>query len=200
MQKTLEVIYDMDIEVRFEGGDGQFGDPRYRNSAWDGILRDMVVNSDMLPEAHYYEHLNEAIQNREEGCEYLIITPNDPDFLAWADTLKQFRTKQGILTKVVTTTECGSNEAEDIRNYILNAYETTITAIISNAETRPIIPPISLSLKPPTKKITNPVIKRIIAVDIFNVAIPMQKTDSNAKRKMTSLRTSSPCLWYCRAM
>ena len=123
VRKTLEVVYDMDIEVCFEGGDGQFGDARYRNPAWDGILRDLVMNSDMLPEAHYYERLNKAIQNREEGCEYLIITPDDSAFVAWADTLKRFRTKQGILTKVVTTVDCGGNEPEDIRNYILNAYE-----------------------------------------------------------------------------
>lgn len=123
VQNTLEVIYDMDIEVRFEGGDGQFADARYRNPAWDGILRDLVINSNMLSEAHYFERLNEAIRNREEGCEYLIITPDDSTFLAWADTLKQFRTRQGILTKVVSTADCGSNEPEDIRNYILNAYE-----------------------------------------------------------------------------
>ncbi len=123
VRKTLEVIYDMDIEISFEGGNGQFGDARYRNPAWDGIFRDLVINSNMLPEAHYYERLNEAIQNREEGCEYLIITLDDSAFMAWADTLKQFRTKQGILTKVVTTADCGSNEPEDIRNYILNAYE-----------------------------------------------------------------------------
>ena len=122
VRKTLDIIYDMDIEVRFEGGDGQFGDPRYRNPAWDGILHDLVINSNMLPEAHYYEYLSKAIRDGEEGCEYLIITVDDPNFLAWADTLKQFRTKQGILTKVVTTTDCGGNEAEDIRNYILNAY------------------------------------------------------------------------------
>ena len=124
VRKTLEVIYDMDIEIRFEGGDGQFGDPRYRNPAWDGILRDLVINSDMLPEAHYYEHLSKAIRDGEEGCEYLIITIDNPNFKAWADSLKQFRTKQGILTKVVTTTDCGSNAAEDIRDYILNAYDT----------------------------------------------------------------------------
>jgi hypothetical protein len=123
VRKTLEVIHDMDIEISFEGGDGQFGDARYRNPAWDGILRDLVINSNILPEAHYYERLNEAIQNRDEGCEYLIITIDDSAFMAWADTLKQFRTKQGILTKVATTADCGSNEPEDIRNYILNAYE-----------------------------------------------------------------------------
>ena len=123
VRKTLEVIYDMDIEVRFEGGNGQFGDLRYRNPDWDNILRDLVINSDMLPEAHYYDRLNEAIQNREEGCEYLIIAPDDDSILAWADTLRAFRTEQGIPTKVVTTTECGGNEPDSIKGYIKNAYE-----------------------------------------------------------------------------
>ena len=123
VRKTLEVIYDMDIEVRFEGGSGQFGEAKYRNPAWDGILRDLVINSDMLPEAHYYDLLNEAIRSGEEGCEYLIVSPDDEDILAYADTLKQFRNKQGILTKVVTTTECGGNDANTIKSYIKNAYD-----------------------------------------------------------------------------
>ena len=122
VRKTLEVIYDMDIEISFEGGNGQFGDTRYRNPAWDGILRDLVINGDMLPETHYHDLLNDAIRNREEGCEYLIIAPDDSAILAWADTLKQFRLRQGIPTKVVSTAECGGNEPESIRNYIINAY------------------------------------------------------------------------------
>ena len=123
VKKTLEVIYDMDIEVRFEGGNGEFGEARYRNPDWDHILRDLVINGDMLPEAHYYDLLNEAIRSKEEGCEYLIISPDDEDILAYADTLKQFRTKQGILTKVVSTTECGGNDANTIKSYIKNAYD-----------------------------------------------------------------------------
>jgi len=65
VRKTLEVIYDMDIEVQFEGGNGQFGDTRYLNPAWEGILRDLIINSDMLPEAHYYDLLNEAIRSKK---------------------------------------------------------------------------------------------------------------------------------------
>lgn len=123
VQKTLEVVYDMDIDIHFDGGDGQFGEARYRNPDWDCILRDLVVNSDMLPEAHYFDLINQAVSNRDEGCEYLVISPDDEEILAWADTLKQFRTKQGILTKVVTVTECGGNNAHAIKNYIQNAYE-----------------------------------------------------------------------------
>ena len=122
VRKTLEVIYDMDIEVRFEGGNGQFGEARYRNPDWDHILHDLVINSDILPEAHYYDLLSEAIQNREEGCEYLIISPNNDSILACAEILKRYRTRQGILTKVVSTVECG-NDPNRIRDYVRNAYD-----------------------------------------------------------------------------
>ena len=123
IRKTLEVIYDMDIEVSFEGGNGQFGDPRYLNPEWDNILHDLVINGDMLPEANYHDRVTKAIQNNEEGCEYLIISPDDEEILALADTLKAFRTKQGILTKVVGLEECGGNNPYLIKEYIQNAYE-----------------------------------------------------------------------------
>ena len=123
VRKTLEVLHDIDINIRFEGGNGQFGEARYRNPAWDGILRDLVINPDRLPKAHYEALLNEALEKREEACEYLIISPDDDYILSWADTLKRFRTRQGIPTKVVTTTECGGNDAETIKAYIQHAYE-----------------------------------------------------------------------------
>ncbi len=123
IRKTLEVVYDMDIDIRFEGGNGKFGEARYRNPDWDGILHNLLINSNMLPQANYYDLVNQTIKNRGEGCEYLIISPDNEEILAWADTLKQFRSKQGILTKVVTTTACGGNNAEAIKSYIQNAYE-----------------------------------------------------------------------------
>lgn len=126
VRKTLEVIYDMDIEVRFEGGNGQFGEARYRNPDWDHILRDLVINADMLPEAHYYDILNNAENKLDIGCEYLIIAPDDDSILAWADTLRRFRNKQGILTKVVTITECGGNYPNAIKGYIHNAYDNWV--------------------------------------------------------------------------
>ena len=123
VRMTLEVIYDMDIEVRFEGGNGQFGEARYRNPDWDHILHNLVINADMLPEAHYYDLLNNAENKIAIGCEYLIIAPDDDSILAWADTLRRFRNEQGVLTKVVTTTECGGNYPDAIKGYIHNAYD-----------------------------------------------------------------------------
>jgi len=124
VRRTLEVIYDIDIDIRFEGGNGQFGESRYFSPDWKHILQNLVVNGEMISDANYYDLLKEAHDRDEEGAEYLIIAPDNAAALAWADTLKAFRTKQGISTKVVTTTECGGTSANTIRNYILYAYST----------------------------------------------------------------------------
>ena len=122
VQRTLEVIYDMDIEVRFEGGNGQFGESRYFNPDWTHILRNLVINKDMIPSVDYYSLVKEVRDRDEDGWEYLIIAPDDEDILAWADTLKAFRTKQGISTKVATVSECGGSSRYNISNYIQSAY------------------------------------------------------------------------------
>ena len=123
IRKTLEVIYDIDIDIRFEGGNGQFGESRYLNPDWEHILRNLVINKEMIPTTDYYSMVKSVRDQDDEGWEYLIISPDDPGILAWADTLKAFRIKQGISTKVATITECGGNSPDNIRNYILNAYD-----------------------------------------------------------------------------
>lgn len=119
---TLEVVYDIDIDIRFVGGNGKFGEFRYFNPDWEHILRNLVINGEMISTTDYYDLIKSASNRDVEGCEYLIIVPDDASALAWADTLKAFRTKQGILTKVVRLSECGVNNATSVRNYILNAY------------------------------------------------------------------------------
>lgn len=121
--KQLVVTRDLDFEVVFEGGDGVFGgDPRYRSTAWDHIIRDMVINESILPDADYQRFIKEAVQRRDTGCEYLIITPDNPDFIALADSIKLFRNQQGILTDVVSVADIGGNSQTVIRSYIQNAY------------------------------------------------------------------------------
>jgi len=78
------------------------------------MLRDMLLNEQSLAEMTYTLNNNRT----REGAEYLVICPDDPIFIAWADSIKAFRTKQGILTVVKTITEVGGNNATVIENYI----------------------------------------------------------------------------------
>lgn len=122
--KELVVIRDMEVNVSFVGGNGHFGEDRLRSRFWDPILRDNIFNSESLQPIDYSARMAYQTRNRETGCEYLIIVPNDAVFSQWADTIKKFRTEQGILTEVVTLAEIGGNTTTQIENYINNAYNT----------------------------------------------------------------------------
>jgi hypothetical protein len=120
--KELIVYYDIELQLETEGDDDTYGDLRYRTPEWDQILEDIILNRDVLPEIDYGERLRKHYENRETGCEYLIITPDNEEFIALADSIKQFRTKQGIPTEVYTVSQCGGNNQTSIRNFIRNAY------------------------------------------------------------------------------
>ncbi|MCK4655127.1 MAG: hypothetical protein KAU01_11855, partial [Candidatus Cloacimonetes bacterium] len=116
--KELLVYRDIQVEVNFIGGNGHFGEDRLRSRWWDPLLHDMLLNEQSLPEMDYS---NIDFRTRE-GAEYLIICPDDPDFIAWADSIKVFRTKQGISTVVKNITEVGGNTTTSIENYVNDAY------------------------------------------------------------------------------
>jgi len=117
--KQLVVYRDLKVEVDFTGGNGQFGDNRLRSRWWDPLMEDMFMNYKSLPKVNY----NASHQATDEtGCEYLIITPNGAEFQQWADSLKVFRTNQGIVTKIVTLDEIGGNNVNTIENYLNDAY------------------------------------------------------------------------------
>ncbi len=118
--KELIVYRDIKIEITFDGGNGHFGEDRLRSRWWDPILHDLFLNQSSLPIVEYPKH---SLDSRD-GYEYLIIVPDDPSFIAWADSLKKFRNMQGISTGVVTTTDVGGNTTTAIENYINNAYNT----------------------------------------------------------------------------
>ena len=118
--KELKVIRDVEIEVVFEGGSGQFGDTRLRSEYWDPILSDVLVNYDALPKIDYDKRM---LNNTDEvGCEYLIVTPNGEGFRKWADFLRLFRIQQGITSRVVTLDEIGGNSPIILENFFNNAY------------------------------------------------------------------------------
>ncbi len=111
--KELIVYRDLQVEVEFVGGNGHFGADNLRSRWWDPILSDHILNYGSLPEIDYTSNFR-----TRDGAEYLIICPDDADFLAWADSIKVFRTKQGISTVIKTVPEVGGNTVAAIESYI----------------------------------------------------------------------------------
>ncbi|MBN2018090.1 MAG: T9SS type A sorting domain-containing protein [Candidatus Cloacimonetes bacterium] len=117
--KEMVVYRDLQIDLKFNGGNGQYGEDRLRSRWWDPIYAQSILNYDVIPEKDYSN-----TSSKDNGCEYLIIIPDHPDFITWADTVKSFRQKQGIVTKVVTLSDIGSNSTSALENYFNTAYNT----------------------------------------------------------------------------
>ncbi|MFP4469864.1 MAG: C25 family cysteine peptidase [Bacteroidales bacterium] len=123
VSKELVVYRDIRVEIEFEGGSGYIGEDRLRSRWWDPIMQDVFLNSASLPEIDYNKRRQQIMSSRDDaGYEYLIVVPNNPEFSAWADSIKQFRQKQGILTGIMTLDEIGTNTASGLENFFNDAY------------------------------------------------------------------------------
>jgi PKD repeat protein len=121
--KDLIVYIDLKVEITFEGGSGQFGNDAFRSRWWDAIMQDNIMNYSSLPTVDYDQRYQSYSKGqRDTECEYIIITPTGPDFLAWADSIANFRNQQGILTHIYTVTDVGGNTEAAIEAFIDNAY------------------------------------------------------------------------------
>ncbi len=118
--KQLIIYTDIKFEVSTKGGYGQYGDQSYRNRFWDPLLSDMLLNYQDLPKINYSNRYKNT--KDQTGCEYLIVSPNGDAFTSWADTIRRFRNKQGILTKVVTLEEIGTSSANGLEDYFDDIY------------------------------------------------------------------------------
>ncbi|MFC1573367.1 C25 family cysteine peptidase, partial [Candidatus Eisenbacteria bacterium] len=115
--KELVVYTELEVRVTFQGGNGHFGEDRLRSRHWEPLLKSHLMNYDTLEPVDF----NLPRQDRY-GYEYVILSPDDPDFIAWADSLKAWRTLQGISTQVFTTSEIGGTTTTIIENWINDAY------------------------------------------------------------------------------
>lgn len=123
--KELIVYRDMEINVRFEGGSRQFGNEKYRSRWWDPIMEDAILNFSSLPEIDYDARVQNMSRSNTTGYEYLIIVPNDAVFYQWADSIRKFRTEEGIYTGIVKLSDIGASvNASMLENFVNNAYNT----------------------------------------------------------------------------
>ncbi len=118
--RELTVYTDIKVEVNFVGGNGHFGNDSYRNRWWEPILSDALLNYSSLPVIDFDNRYKDIML--ETGYEYVIIVPNNPEFSAWADTVKRFRSEQGIKTGVYKLSDIGGNNVETIKAWVQNAY------------------------------------------------------------------------------
>ena len=120
--KELAVYTNIELSIQFEGGTGHFGDDRLRSPYWDPILAAELMNYDQLPKIDYEARMQHWLRDEADGAEYLIITPNNDAWAEYANQLKDFRTRQGIITKVYRLDEMPANSTSAMRNWFHNAY------------------------------------------------------------------------------
>jgi len=118
--KELIVINNIELEIEYVGGSKAYDDPKYRSPWFDPILKNALLNYEVLPDIAYT-----GKSHRDgDGCEYLIVIPNREDFRPYAEQIKEFRTKQGIYTKIMTLAEMGVTTTTQLKSYFHNAYNT----------------------------------------------------------------------------
>lgn len=122
--KELKVYTNIELSVSFEGGNGHFGDDRLRSPYWDPILATELMNYDQLPVVDYAARMQQWLRDDADGAEYLIITPNNNDWAEYANQLRDYRTRQGILTKVYRLDEMPASTTDEMKAWFHNAYNT----------------------------------------------------------------------------
>ncbi|MDR0970724.1 MAG: C25 family cysteine peptidase [Lentimicrobiaceae bacterium] len=120
--QELLVYNNIEIDVRYEGGNNYYGQDRLRSPWFDPILQNVFLNYDKLPKINYSAR---TVSTRDaEGCEYLIVTPNDPAWLPYAEQIRDYRIQQGINTKIMSLADMGCTTTSQMKSFFHNAYNT----------------------------------------------------------------------------
>jgi len=122
VQRTLKTFDNLTITCHFDrpSSSRHFDRPQGVNKSPSHFFRSLVINPEFFGNNIYEDNIYN--DERRDGCEYLIITPNDSVIKAWADTLRNFREEQGIITRVVTLQEVGSNNPDSLKAYLQHGY------------------------------------------------------------------------------
>ena len=122
ISKELVIYTEINMSIEFEGECKNFGDDRLRSAYWDPILQHNILNYNSLPKIDYAERMQTWISEDAEGAEYLIITPDNEAMKGQAQRLADYRSKQGIISKVYSLKDINKHTPDDIRNWFIDAY------------------------------------------------------------------------------
>jgi|GEM_PF-1177975 len=114
--KTLKIYKRVVIKIDIKDVSGSvFIRKKHIPKEWEKLYKKSIINYDFLPQSF---NKNNSI-NSVVDYDYLIITAND--YLDAIQPLAQWKTRSGLLSKVVSVNEIGNNETS-IKNYITNEY------------------------------------------------------------------------------
>lgn len=122
VSKELIIYTEINLSIEFEGECKTFGDERLRSVYWDPILQHNILNYNSLPTIDYAERMQRWIADDAEGAEYLIIIPDNESMREDAQRLADYRSKQGIISKVYSLKDINQFTPDYIRNWIVDAY------------------------------------------------------------------------------
>ena len=117
VEKKARIYYDFRVTVNFENPNPMHYPPHLKSPVFSSLLKKAVSNWTIeqnftSPESRSVEFFT--------GCDYLIVTHSR--FATAAHSLAAWKRMCGLSAKVVDTDEIGG-DAEDLRNFIQNAYE-----------------------------------------------------------------------------
>ncbi|MGC9384818.1 MAG: C25 family cysteine peptidase [Kosmotogaceae bacterium] len=122
---SLTIYTSLNLQASFMGGNGHFGEDRLRGRYWDRILQSNLMNYRSLDRIDYSQRVIEKQSLKEigypYGAEFVIITPDNEDFIYYANVMKNLRQEEGIIADVYTLSEVGTT-FEQIENWIDYAY------------------------------------------------------------------------------
>ena len=122
--RDLVIYTNVELVVTYEGGNGHFGEDRLRSPYWDPILAAELLNYDQLPVINYEARMQEWLRGDNDGAEYIIVTPNNDAWAEYANQLKEYRTRQGIITEVYRLDEMPATTTNQMKAWFDNAYNT----------------------------------------------------------------------------
>jgi hypothetical protein len=119
--EELLVHQKLKITIHTNSKTNAYGQQRFRSIYWDQIFQDVIFNFDDIPDVNYSKDNRVA---KESGSDYVILTPDIQEYLQWADSIKIFREKQGISTRIITTSDIGGNIQANIETFFHEIYNT----------------------------------------------------------------------------